>query len=243
MPESTVSNDTLDKEIILHHIDKYYETLTRVWDSINRILFAEVALSLIILALSTDAVSVGEDFEIIGLNFKLSIAVFLSGGAVLIAALYISFFSQLVHADNLKYQIYKLYESIGYMAPSVQSVEVDAFEISNVYVSLIATTQNPEKTANRLISGFNTFIGGVTVLGVLILIPVSAQIAAALKVSALLGRKWQVLVPFAGLVFLTTCSLIVKMLSAPQHPSERRKEAERKHLQAQPNDSSGRTRR
>jgi hypothetical protein len=204
-------NGNLDKDVVLNYIDKVYLTQTRIWESMNRIVISELILSLVIIALSSGIISLDETIEVTGFKIKLSLTVLLSSGALIIAALFTVFFSQLQHSFKFEEKLDRLYASIGYEVSSVLDHDVQAFEHPGFYLSVLATTSRRKKYSGELVKWFYKSFGLVAALGVLIFIPLTAQVLAGLKVAALFGRPWWIYLTFAVLVVFTITFLVISI--------------------------------
>lgn len=206
-------NDSTETAIVLHHIDKLYSTQTHIWESLNRIVLTQVVLSLILIALSSKVLSLDEGFEVSGLKFKISLTVILSSGASIIAGLCVAFYSQWDQSNRYSREIKRLYKSLGYKGPALAKSDVDAFEIPNFYVSIVVTAM--EAGTSGLFVAFYSFLTVLTTIGILVALPVGAQIAAGLRVSSLFGWRWWVISLFCLLILLTISYIVFSYVIDP----------------------------
>lgn len=206
------SEDTnLDKEVVLHHIDKLYLTQNVVWQSMNRIVLAVIAISLLLIALSTGFISLEEAIDVGGIRLKVSLAVLLSGGACSIAAFLTAFLSQWNHADQYGAEIKRLYGTLNYKTPLDSKPDVDAFEVPSFYQSLNADMIRSQTSSNTFVQWSSLLVAAFT-LAVLVVVPIGAQVAAGLRVASLFGWRWWIVALFMLLVGLTI-SLVIATAS------------------------------
>src|SRR5215203_2277675 len=79
-----MSNDS-DEAIVLNYIDKLYASQTRLWDISGRLTTVAVTLSLLTLITASNVVSVGENFSVLGISFKVAVPTLLAGSVIAIA--------------------------------------------------------------------------------------------------------------------------------------------------------------
>jgi hypothetical protein len=202
----TSSIENPDKDIVLHYIDKLYSTQAKIWESMNRIVLTEVILSIILISLSSGIISLDENVEVTGLKIKISLSVVLSLGSLIIATLFTQFASQLKHSFTFREKIEELYSSLGYSVPLLDT-KSEAFQPPGFFGSIVATIR--DDSSNKFISGFSILFTIIMLGGVMIIMPVAAQIACGLKVAALFDHRWWIYLLFGVLVIFTILFIFI----------------------------------
>src|SRR5687767_5555230 len=102
------------RDATLSYIDKVYTTMSRSWDTANRMLSLQVIVCVVILALSLGAVNADDAADVAGLKLRIPLWVLLTIGSVISSLLTASMWYQEEHAAKLHKELERLYKSLGY---------------------------------------------------------------------------------------------------------------------------------
>ena len=184
----------------LHYIDQLFESMNRLGTLANRIWLIQSVLSLVVLSLSAGVASTRQEIVVGGLGLRTSLSIFLTVGALLIAALAVLFSVVERHSLEFGREIERRYASIGYRVPQMRRRTANPLRGTSLFSVLPATFLGAQSN----LEGKRRF-GYLAVLFLLFLLafvlPVGAEIAAGLKVSSLLARQ--------GLGFVWTAFVVL----------------------------------
>lgn len=217
MTENKTSDLVIDKDIVLSHIDKTYNTLQKLWESMSRALLTQNLLSLLIIILSSGIISVDEQVDVSGLKFKVALWLILGGGALFISILFMTFFTLDYHAAELSSEIIRLYKLIGYNSESFHQTLKNAFETPNFITSFLGThsVDYSNKNYSKKRTAFLSIDDATTGIGTLIvslILPIAAEVAAGIKVASSFEWKWWSWLPFVLIIIFSVFSCIGSML-------------------------------
>ena len=211
--EAIKADDTLQKDVVLNHIDKLYTTLTKIWDSANRLILTETILVVILIVLCTGYVSVDE-VSLAGIKFKISLTAILLLGVAFVTILHFAFLYQFEASNTFRLEIIGRYESINYKTykTSKHDYQNDAFTIPNIYVSAADLGSSLKGDIGKWVRIYRTIWGLVSELFV-IAVPIAVQIAVGLKVAALYEWAWWIIGIFILLIILTVICIVAHISS------------------------------
>jgi hypothetical protein len=196
--------------MIIQIIDRTYEFMQRLWDTSNRILLTQTVLSILTIGLSVGMLSVEEQIEIGGLKVKLAIWILVGGGAFLVGVLLMSFYTIESHAMILGDQLRTLYREAG---GKLLDYPVDTiFDTPNVMVSSISFLNRPKPNRFAFLIKLDNVTTFAAVATLILLLPLAAEVLAAVKVSSSFGWKWWSWFPFVVLILGSLSSFVTFLI-------------------------------
>jgi hypothetical protein len=200
----------LDKDIILHHIDKVYDNLSQTTQTTNRIKLIEVVLSLIIIALSLGLVSVNQQVSLFGLNITVPLWLFILGCTWIIGVVFVFF--QFLDAQRaaLASKIIELYKSIGYSYNEMATYLPDT--MPNLFFNSFVKYGFFKRAKFRKII---ILLLSLAMSLSITFIALFAQIVAYYKVISLVGFLWWVIVSLVLQFVLTVPYFFTLLKNTP----------------------------
>ena len=183
----------------LNYIDKVHASLTKQWESTSRALTAQTVVSLLTVAVCIGAVTPRENFSLLGLGLSASINTVLIGSAFLIVTFHAMALGSFMRAAGTSKTLRNLYRDIGFEEAwrSAASQEDPLGPPVPLY-TLLLPWLNAGETQGRFSVIYASVIGGTIGIGLAIVLPVAAELAALMKVASLMGWTksllWVVLV-------------------------------------------------
>ena len=121
----------------LHYIDKIHTTLVEAGSQIDKVVFAQSLVTLIILALATEIITAGREYSLEGLRLFISPPLILVSGSILIGFLLMCQFGLVKHEEKLRNTILRLYNEIGYSDPSMLDLVANPLESPNLATTIL----------------------------------------------------------------------------------------------------------
>jgi hypothetical protein len=137
----------------LQYMNNAYSTLQTFWGLRGRLALAVIVLSLILLAIATGVSSLQEKllFSFFGVQLRFLRPNFLAAGAIVLAALFVSWWAVLLRVQYLRKELERLYQSLGYSADeAMYDAMKSPFHSATWYGALIA----PYASAGRRRQGW-----------------------------------------------------------------------------------------
>jgi hypothetical protein len=198
-----------DKALVLNYIDKLYASLYRFWDISARLTAVAVTLALLTLITASNVVTVGEDFSVFGIGFKVAIPTLLAGSVIAITILLYVVQRLTEQQDRLSEEITRLYKQIGLEERGIEEDAVTPLQRPSVYNALIKPfTTHLQNGGASEVSPLKAYISYAIVLSVGEFLPLVAQVLAWLKAASLWG--WP---HWAWLLVLPICSNLYRFVS------------------------------
>jgi hypothetical protein len=119
-----------------------YSTLQAFWRLRGRLALAVIVLSLILLAIATKQVSLGSNFAFFGMGLTFARPIFLAAGAIVLAALCVSWWAVLLRVQYLRKDLERLYRTLGYWDKGIANELTSAFHSATFYGALMAPYQS-----------------------------------------------------------------------------------------------------
>jgi hypothetical protein len=224
---------TVDQAVILNYIDKLVSKQHAVADAGSRFSLTAMVLSLLLLAISGGAAKAKGSMSLGGIGLKVSLAVLLTGVAVVIGVLVVAFLASLWQRQALTFEIQRLYMSTGFEDRTLYGEAITPFGGANI--TQLASTLFEYETFGDRFGGSRPVVWAalktILVFAGNTIVPVSAQVGGGFKVAELLqsrglGWTW---IPFvllalltattAGLAFEHTAVMGKRLLSEAQQES------------------------
>lgn len=201
----------VDRELVLHYIDKLHTAYVETGQALNRYLFLLVITAFLIFGLSLGIVTIDRSFSFGGLTVAINSGLILIGGSALIGMLYIYVLSLYEAEIRLRIKIVQLYRSVG--------LEEDIFlKVGNGMTVLgfggILEVFSTDMYKIRGGIGVGAVIA-LIYMGVIVFFPIVAQIAACWRMVSLFGGAVWVIAPMALILLITAISFIFFGLSDP----------------------------
>jgi hypothetical protein len=114
MPERPSEENSPDVEASLHYINEFFVSYRALRTALARATQIQVVLSLVLLALAAGAATTEGALTFSGVGLKVSVAVLLSGGAIVLSMLSSGLFTIVRVIQQTEAEIIRLYESIGF---------------------------------------------------------------------------------------------------------------------------------
>jgi hypothetical protein len=191
-----------DPSVTLHYIDKLFARSIALSTLGKRSLLVATVLSLILLGLSGGAVSAEEKISFQGVGLKVPLAVFMTGGAVVVSVLVIVRGVSLNWVTVYRGEIMRLYEDLGFEDRTLYGSVFHAFgtpDVIGTLLSLVATedySYDPRRLTQgpRSVGRLGMLLSNALVSMLLIFtLPAAAVVAVGVQVSELLqqrGLEW-----------------------------------------------------
>ncbi len=194
------------KELIQSHIDKLFSNLQKGWDVRNRLFIATTILSIILIGISSGALSEISNITAGGLNVKVSITVLVCVGIFGLTVLFGALSTIDLHNDTIRKEIIRLYNSIGYDDEGLLDIERTPLINPHYIDAAIHTIFIREKPSSWFIRANDT-IENILASITLVLLPIGAQIVASIWVAAQYSWHWLPLI--GALVCILTNVLVI----------------------------------
>src|SRR5215510_928056 len=197
------SKEEVERQLILHYIDKTHQTYLEIWRSFNRTAIFQILLSLLVIALSTGLISVTQEISITGHKLESSYWLVLFVSLWILGCCFAYLIALTIHGEYLEAIIFRLYKKIGFED-----------ETLNRKLHPLA----PPDIFNLMTLHFDSKVFEVIMLlllaAVTLLIPIAAEIMAGYRLIVILGVKWWLIGTYIVLLFLHVWFLIVGFKNA-----------------------------
>jgi hypothetical protein len=190
-----------DSSLQLHYIDKVHATLLETGNLINRVIFVQTLVSLVMVALAAEVIAVDKEFSLEGLKFYVSSPLILVSGSVFIGFLLMSQLGLVKHEEKLRDTILRLYKEIEYSDQSMRDIVAHPLESPNIATIIwnlyYTRLQDRPSLAYKLL----LFLSRVFFFALFLFAPLAAQFVVGYKVFLLYGTQWWSFLPYVVLVF------------------------------------------
>jgi hypothetical protein len=218
MSEDTAEQSNPENEqVVLSHIDKLSQALTRLASSRGRgALFLEV-FSILALAVSFGIVSLAEDFSLAGASIKAPLPVFLWGNGIVVAVLMTTLLSLEKRVHVLSEEFSRLYKRLNYEVPwdRPNVTNKNPLDAGDSFEALLRTAlTSPKSGLARIYDWMATLTLAVLILG----LPFVAEIGIVVKLAQTVGwQRWCSWAPASilSLIIIGAIYDFVKELSNP----------------------------
>jgi uncharacterized integral membrane protein len=205
-------NDS-DGALVLNYIDKLYASLNRLWDISGRLTTVAVTLALLTLITASNVVTVGEDFSVLGIPFKVAVPTLLAGSVIAIAILLYVVQRLTEQQDRLREEITKLYKQIGLEERGLEKEALTPLQRPSAYSALAMPfaihAQNDGASEDvSEVSAIEAYTSLAILFSVGELLPLVAQVLAWLKAASL--WEWPY---WVWLLVLPICSNLYRLVS------------------------------
>jgi hypothetical protein len=197
-----------DKEATLNYIDKTYDMIGRMWTYSNRLIIAVIILSFLMLTISVGWISAKESFTLAGLGLKISLAMLLASGIVLIPTLYFAYYVAQIRITALELKIGELYRDV--------QLDVDKAELFDTLVGIqgvdvVFSLLGPSISSNmmsekKLVVFFQWVILLLIAPLVVFIFPMVAEGAAIYRLASTVGwQQFWIWAPFVVFLLAALC--------------------------------------
>jgi hypothetical protein len=186
--------------VALNYIDKVHASATKQWDAMSRAFTLQTIISLITVAVCIGAVTPREEFSLLGLGLSASINTVLIGSAFLIATFHVMTLAAFIRGARTAMALLRLYQDLGYEDATMfgAGTEEDPLGPTAPLYTLVNYWIVEKEHQGLLASIYVNVIGFVISAGLLVVLPVAAELAALLKTASLMGwgtnQLWIVLI-------------------------------------------------
>lgn len=194
-------NDS-NEALVLNYIDKLYASQNRLWDISGRLTTVAVTLSLLTLITASNVVSVGENFSVLGVSFKVAVPTLLAGSVFAIAIVLYVVQRLTEQQDRLHEEMTRLYEQIGFEERGIEGA-LTPLRRPSVWSALtmpsIMRMQKDDGASE--VSALGAGISLAIVFLVAEFLPLVAQVLASLKAASLWEWPfwvWLLILPICG---------------------------------------------
>lgn len=185
-----------DTSLQLHYIDKVHTSLIETGNLINKVVFIQTFISLIIVALATELISVDKEYSLEGLKFYISSPLILVSGSILIGFLLMSQLGLLKHEEQLRDTIFRLYEEVGYSDQSMLDLIANPLESPNVATIILNLYQSRLQKRPSFIYRLLLFFSRVFFFSIFLFFPLVTQFIVGYKLISVYGVQWWSLLPY-----------------------------------------------
>jgi hypothetical protein len=195
------------KEVKLAYIDNVYNTLKAFWGLRGRLALAVVVLSLTLLAITTGVVSTNESFTFFGVALEIRLPIFLAAGAIVLAALFVSWYAVLLRVHHLYNEIRRLYKSLDYSDEAMDDPLTSPFHSATFYGALRApASSRGGKSTGPLVNAYYGIVSRSVAYLLVGLLPIVTEAWIFLRVVQW-QQYWIAVIP--GICLLVTISGII----------------------------------
>jgi hypothetical protein len=217
----------------LQYMNNAYSTLQTFWGLRGRLALAVIVLSLILLAIATGLSSSEKGklgFSFFGVQLTFLRPNFLAAGAIVLAALFVSWWAVLLRVQYLRKELERLYQSLGYSADeAMYDAMKSPFHSATWYGALIA----PYASAGRrrqgwFVNAYDRVVSEGVALLLVGILPIVTEVVILLSVlkwptadttvanwlQSWIAENWITIVPVIC-VLITICALVSYRLKKP----------------------------
>ena len=175
----------VDRELLLHYIDKLHGSLLETGRTMNRVILWMAILSLFALAIAIGVVESDGILAMSGVNFRLPISVLLLGSSGLLAILFVYFLALSKYEERIKTAIISMYDDLDFTQIREDEDVIHPLEFPNMILLLFISDR-----LRRPPSRTRDVIAVTVVFMVISALPIAAEIASFLRVIQVHGVTW-----------------------------------------------------
>jgi hypothetical protein len=196
----------MDRDITLNYVDKLHAVLLEAGRAVNRALLWLIVLSVICLAVATEAVSIETNLSLAGAVLELSDWMILLTLSWLVGLFHVYLLGVAQHEQTVKRRIIAYYGALGFEPPHPAGEEAHPLEYPNLYGSITAPMLRRGLLASLL--NLITFLMIVTSVT---LFPIVVEVVAFRRMLQIQNGAWWVWVAYLLLLGLLVGYLILQL--------------------------------
>lgn len=201
-------------DLVKSHIDKLYSTLQKYWDLYSRIFISLIILSVVLVGISSGALSNIDKISASGINITVSVYVLVSAAIFGITILLGALSAVDFHCSRLSDEIIRLYKSLNYSDDGLLDRTRSPFEGPNVILSTLYNAVISLRTVKNPLIVVNAFLGGLTATATIVLLPIGSQIAGSIWLAAHFGWHWLAITGSLVCIITTLVTIVAGFTNA-----------------------------
>ena len=202
MEDSNINSDLVKK-----HIDMLFSTLQKLWDVRSKLFISTLIFSIVLVGISSGALSDIKNISASGINIKISISVIVSTAIFSITIMFGALSAVDIHSDRLTSEIARLYISLGYNDEGLFDNRRTPLEAPSVIHSTLQNYRSFKNHASQTVI-VSDFVSATMAFIVFVILPIGSQIAGSIWLASQFHWHW------ISIVGTLTCIIFTFILIA-----------------------------
>lgn len=197
----------MSKELLLHNINNLLSNYRSVQRRLNRFVSLEILCSIVLIALASGIISVGQQVRFLGVNININSSILLIAGMWVIGILVLCINALGVYATTLSKEIKRLYASQGYVDNSIMMEYYAGGFLYGIIHQVLASPKLQPFIFTKIMYVLYIIVMFIAIF----LFPMVAEFFAGYILIKTLGWLWWLIVSHSLLLCISVCNLVISV--------------------------------